>query len=52
MTAILSVPNIKSENARKWKWINRKGKMYTENQYKKTELEILVIVVSENCYIY
>lgn len=27
-----------------------RGKMCTENQYKKTELEILVTVISENCY--
>lgn len=28
MTAILSMPNIKSENACKWEWINRMGKKH------------------------
>lgn len=39
MTAGLSVPNIKSENA--WKWINRGEKRCTENQYRKKTLSLL-----------
>lgn len=49
MSAILSMPDIKSENACKWNWINRKGEKCVLKIDTRKQLEILATVISENC---
>lgn len=50
MTAVLSVPNMKSVNA--CKWINRKGKKYILKNNARKQLEILVTIIPENLFSY